>query len=308
MTRVAIPVRTRVEIWFGVIVFARLYTVVLCDVPERIFGDDRIGHTWIHDIPTYLWVEIILYGPIVWFALHQITADVFDESSTEPAALQIHRRRRLAATVAGALFLYGVGIHAADAVEVFAREREGITDGPVYDLVYFFDEGLSHYVQFVPLFFVIGWFVIFDRANRTGHRRVALVLGAAHGIERGLGIIEGEKWFLGPFVMIWFAAAVWLRRRRIGANAFDEFFVRYALSFLVLLPACQLSYALWFGGFPAPSSLTDGDYAQLAAGVIALTALGSVVLVAIEHRIGSSQTDAASPGDAARTDGDVFTR
>jgi hypothetical protein len=277
--------RTRVVFWFGVVIFARLYTVVMCDIPERLFGNDAIGHTWIRDIPTYLWVELIAYGPIVWFALHRITTDVFGSVPTDPDRLRAHRRRRLAATVAGAIFLYGVGIHTADTVEVLSREREGISDGAVYDLVYFLDEGLSHYVQFIPLFFVIGWFVVFDRPARHEFRRVALLFGAAHGVERGLGIIEGEKWFLGPIVMVWFATAVWIRRRRNGPNAFDEFFVRYAFGFLLMLPACQTAYAIWFGGFPAPSGLADGEYGQLAIGAVGLTTLGAAAILAAEHRV-----------------------
>jgi hypothetical protein len=278
-----VTVRTRAVTWFAVVVFARLYTVILCDFPERVLGSDVMCDTWLRGIPIYLWVEIIAFGPIVWFALHQITTDVFGDIPTAAGPLHAHRKLRLAATVGGALFLYGVGIHTADTVEVLSRQREGITDGAVYDLVYFLDEGLSHYVQFVPLFFVIGWYVIWDRSGRTEYPRVALLLGAAHGVERGLGIIEGEKWFLGPIVIVWFLLAVRWRRGRVGDVAFEEFFVRYALAFVLLLPVCQAAYAIRFSGFPAPSGLTDGEYAELAVGVVGVTVLGAAAVVALDR-------------------------
>ncbi len=186
-------VRTRAVFWFSVVVFARLYTAVLNDFLGSIVGWEFIGHTWINGIPTYLWVEIIFYGPVIWLALYNVNVDVFGDVPTEPEALKKHRRLQFIGTAAIAIIIYGIGIHVTDAIEVLSREREGITDGAVYDLVYFFDEGLSHYVQFFPLFFVMGWFLIFDRPGRTGSAYFALFLGAAHGVERAVGIIEGEK-------------------------------------------------------------------------------------------------------------------
>ena len=127
-------------------------------------------------------------------------------------------------------------MHVADTIEVFSREHEGITEGRAYELVYFIDEGVSHYIQFVSLFFVIGWFVIFDRAGRTAHASLALFLGAAHGVERGLGTIEGEKWYAVPVLVLWVAGAARLRHRRVGRHAFGEFFFRYALVFVAMVP------------------------------------------------------------------------
>lgn len=277
-------VRTAAVAWFAVVVFGRLYTVVLCDVPERVFGSDALCHTWIRDVPIYLWVELIAYGPVMWFALHQVVADVFGDVPVEPMALRRHRRTKFAATAGIAMFLYGVGVHAADTIEVFSRERVGVTDGPVYDLVYFFDEGVSHYIQFVSLFFVIGWIVLHDRPARTSHATLALFLGAAHGVERGLGTTEGEKWYLTPAVIAWVVAAALLRRRRVGRTAADEFFVRYAAVLAVTMPVCQIAYAVWFGGFPPPSEFDDADYARAAIGAVALVLVGTGVAIALDRR------------------------
>jgi hypothetical protein len=276
--------RPLVLAWLALVVFGRLYTVLLCDIPGRVFGLEDLCYTWLHDIPTYLWFEILVYGPLGWFALHQIKTDVFRSPAESGPVDSAHRRRELAATAAIAMWLYGVGIHAADLVEVLSREREGITEGAVYDLVYFLDEGLSHYVQFLSLFFALGLFVMFDRPGRTEGRALALFLGVSHGIERALGIIEGEKWFLGPAVLVWMSVAGWTRWRRCGRAAFGEFFFRYAVAFLVALPATQALYYARFGDFTPPSELADGPYAQLAAGAVALAVLATAALHGLDHR------------------------
>jgi hypothetical protein len=278
-------VRTAAVAWFAVVVFGRLYTVVLCDVPDRVFGFDGLCHTSIRNIPIYLWVELVVYGPLMWFALHQVVTDVFGDVPTESVALRRHRRLEFAATAAIAMFLYGVGVHVADTIEVFSRGRMGVTDGELYELVYFIDEGVSHYIQFTSLFFVIGWFVLYDRSGRRAHQTLALFLGAAHGVERGLGTTEGEKWYLTPVVIAWVVAAAWLRHRRVGPAAFEEFFFRYAVVLAVMMPACQIVYALWFDGFQPPSEFDNADYAQLAVGAIALTVVGTAAAIGIDRRL-----------------------
>jgi len=200
--------------------------------------------------------------------MYQVNTDVFGDVPNDPEARKKHQR------------LQFIGLAA---IEVLSREREGITDGAVYDLVYFFDEGLSHYVQFFPLFFVMGWFLIYDRPGRTGAAYFALFLGVAHGVERAVGIIEGEKWFLGPAVMAWMGTAAWIRWRRVGSAAFEEFFFRHAMAFLLILPATQIAYYLWFDAFPPPSSLTDAELIQMGVGAIGLTAVGTAVVVALDR-------------------------
>lgn len=276
-------IRTPATAWFAVFVFARLYTAVLNDFLGRILGLEFISYTWIHGIPTYLWLEIIFYGPVIWLALTQVNADVFGDVPAEPAALRKHRRLQFIATFAIAILIYGIGIHVTDTIEVLSREREQITDGAVYDLVYFLDEGLSHYIQFFPLFFVMGWFLIFDRGGRTGHPYIALFLGVVHGIERAVGIIEGEKWFLGPAVIVWMAMAAWLRWRRVGSAASAEFFFRHAVAFCLTLPASQVLYYTRFHSFPPPSLLSDGELTQLAVGAVVLTVVGSVLVAALDR-------------------------
>ncbi len=81
-----------------------------------ILGLEFIPYTWLYEIPTYLWVEIIFYGPLIWLALHQVNTDVFGDVPTEPEALKKHRRLQFIGTVSIAIILYGVGIHVTDTI------------------------------------------------------------------------------------------------------------------------------------------------------------------------------------------------
>ena len=185
-----------------------------------------------------------------------------------------------------ALVIYGTGVHIANVIEIYSREQRGIEEGDVYNLVYFLDEGFSHYLQFVPLFFVIGWFVIHDRPRLGVYPTVALFLGAGHGVERAIGIIEGGKWFLGAPTIVWIGAAAWIRGRRLqrfDVDPRDDFFFRYAVSFCVTLPVAQLAYLGRFGSFAQPSKLADSGARLTGIGVIVLTVVGTSALVASER-------------------------
>src|SRR5574341_208979 len=291
-------IRTRATLWFSVFVFARLYTAVLNEFFGRILGLEFISYTWIHGIPTYLWLEITFYGPVIWLALTQVNADVFGDVPAAAAALRRHRRQQFIATFAIAILIYGIGVHVTDTISVLG-EHEGTTDGPVYDLGYFLDEGLSHYIQFVALFFVMGWFLIYDRPGRTGYPYVALFLGVAHGIERSIGIIEGEKWFLGPVVIAWMAVAAYLRWRRVGSAVTSEFFFRHAVAFCAILPITQAVYYIWFHSFPAPSSLTQAELGQMAAGVVLVGVTGTAVFAGLDYWWHNRRTKRSAAGVTA---------
>ena len=274
-------IRTRATVWFGVVVFAYYYKAVLCGFFGHTLGLDFLCFTWIRGISTNHWIEIVVYCPLLWLALHQVNTDVFGDVPSDAKALRRHRARQLAGDFAIALVIYGTGVHIANVIEIFARERDQL--GEVYNLVYFLDEGVSHYIQFVPLFFVIGWFIINDRLGRTAHPSIAVFFGVAHGVERAVGIIEGAKWFLGPPTVIWLTFAAWLRWRRVGPAAANEFFFRYAVAFCLTLPLSQAVYYLRFASFDQPSAMSDGQIAQVAAGAFFLTAAGTLVLGALDR-------------------------
>jgi hypothetical protein len=278
-----IVIRTNVVAWFAVVVFAYYYKALLCGFLGHTLGLDFICFTWIAGISTNHWIEIVVYCPLLWFALHQVNADVFGHLPADRRSFLWNRRLHLVGELAIALVIYGTGIHIANVIEIYARERSGDADGDLYNLIYLLDEGISHYVQFVPLFFVIGWFIINDRPGRTAHPLVAVFFGVGHGVERAVGIIEGAKWFLGPPTVVWIAFAAWLRWRKHGREAANEFFFRYAVAFSISLPVSQAAYFLRFNSFDQPSGLTDNHLAQIAIGAILLTGLGTALLASADR-------------------------
>lgn len=277
------PSRT-VTAWFAVVAFAYSYKAVVCGLLDHVLGVEFLCSPMIRGISVNHWIETLVYCPLLWFALHQINTDVFGDPPTEAAAVRRHDRRRLAGEFAIAMVLYGTGVHVANVIEINAREEQGVTDGELYDLIYFLDEGFSHWLQFVPLFFVIGWFVWWDRPGRTFHPSIAVAFGVAHGIERAIGIIEGGKWFIGPPTVLWLGFCVAMRARRSGWSVREEFFVRYAVTFCVVHPLALLLYRVRHGSFVQPSSLSDSDLAELLTGAALMIGLAVAMGVRRERR------------------------
>lgn len=278
----AIVLRTNVYLWFAVVIFAYYYKAFLCGLLGNVLGIEFFCFTWFHGVSPNHWIDVLIYCPLVWFALHQVNTDVFGDIPGDGAGLRRNRRLHLIGEAAIALVIYGMGIHATNVIEIYAREQAQLAEGGLYDLIYLMDEVVSHYLQNVPLFFVIGWFVIHDRAGRTGHSVLAVLYGVGHGVERTFGFIEGTIWYLGPPMVAWMAVAACLRWRKGGSAAASEFFFRYAVSFCIALTVSQIAYFLRFRSFDQPSGLTDGQVAQIAAGAFVLTGLGTVALVSAE--------------------------
>jgi hypothetical protein len=272
--------------WFAVVVFAYYYKAVLCGFFGGVLGMQSLGGTMLHGISTNHWIEIVIYCPLLWLALHQVNAAVFAVNASDPVERRAVERRRLVGDFAIALVIYGTGVHIANVIEIYSREQRGIEQGAVYDLVYFIDEGMSHYIQFVPLFFAIGWFIIYDDPRSTRYPTVALFLGVGHGVERAIGLIEGGKWFLGAPTLVWIGAASSLRHRRLhqlGIDWRDDFFSRYAIAFCVTFPIAQVAYLGRYGSFAQPSTFDESRAVLMGVGVIAMTLVGTSLFAASER-------------------------
>jgi len=268
---------SRMVTWLAVVVFAYSYKLVLVELLPDALGYNGVSRTLIRGIDVNHWIEIIIYYPLVWLALHEVNENLFGVDRSH---------RRLIGEFAIAMWVYGSGVHIANVLELYLREQRGIHQGEVYKLVYFFDEDFSHYLQLLPLFFLFGWFVINDRARIGVYPTIAILLGVGHGVERSFGTIEAGKWFLGVPLMVWLSFAAWARKRRLSQlaiDARDDFFFRYALSFAITLPVAQLAYFGQFGSFRQPSNLGNSDDHLMAVGVVVLTLMGTGVLVASER-------------------------
>ena len=274
--------RTALLGWFAVVCLAYYYKPVLCGGVGQGLGIRAVCESSFRGISTNHWIEIIVYSPVMWFGLHRAKAGVFARARNHRPASSV-RRRELAADFGVALMLYGFGLHVANVIEIYSRSHGATGAGAVYDLTYFIDEGLSHYVILLSLFFVLGWLIINDPPDRTVCPTLATLIGVAHGVERGVAFIEAGKWFLFVPVLAWFAVAItarWQEHDRNARRAGQDFFFRYAVSFALTMPITVGWYRLSFGSFEQPSRLPNVAHAPLAVGMVLITAAGATIAIA----------------------------
>lgn len=87
------------------------------------------------------------------------------------------------------IFAYGHGIHITNTLEIMAREN-GIAYGLIYDQIWWLDEELSHWIQFVSFFSLITWFILHDGLDIQQDAFMVVLTGILHGVDRGVGFIE----------------------------------------------------------------------------------------------------------------------
>ncbi len=240
--------------WFVFICFGYQYKAILCGLLGKVIGCEALCYTVINGVDTNHWFETIFYAPLLWLALHRVNGIIFINHAADKPRSQ---RNRLIGEIFAAVCFYGMGIHVANLLEIYSREIQGISSGPVYEMIYFFDEVVSHFVQFIPYFLLLGWYILHDQPNRRSYLKAALWIGAGHGIERTVGIIEGNSWYFALPVVIWYLACLAIRVRQLRAAGFShfDFFALYAAGFLITMPTALVAYALVFDGFVQPSAL-----------------------------------------------------
>ena len=275
--------RSTLAVRLAIVCFANYYKPLLCGVLAHGVGIHVVCDTSVSGISTNHWIEILLYCPVMWLGLHVVRGEVF---ATVPADATTARRNRRYAAIADfaiAIMLYGFGIHIANVIEIYTRQDIGITHGRVYELTYFLDEGLSHYVILLAEFFVLGWFILHDPPGRTHLAWLAPLLGVGFGVERAVGFTEAGKWFLAGPVLVWFAIALRMRvARHAGswAAAWGDFLFRFGVAFCVTFPIALAWYRIEFGSFTQPSRLPEAQDATLALGIVILTLAGVAAVVA----------------------------
>ena len=211
-------------VWFTATCLAYYYKPLMCGGVADSLGAGGFCDASVRGISMNQWAEIVLYCPSMWLGLHLSKRDVFEGARVHRGERHSLQRQELAADLGIALLLYGYGLHVANVIEIHSRRDARITSGSVYDLTYFLDEDLSHYVIQLSLFFVLGWLIAYDRPDRVEGATVALLIGVAHGVERGVSFVEsGKSFFVFP-VLSWFVFAVvtrWRRRRSRLASVFE---------------------------------------------------------------------------------------
>jgi len=256
--------------WILIICFAYHYKVIACGFLGILCGFEFICYTVIHGITSNHWFETLIYAPLMWYAVTQINETVFfptEDTVYDPKRL---RRKRIGQFFC-AIYLYGMGVHITNTLEIYSREQLGIIEGPLYDQIYWLDEHVSHWIQFGAFFLIMGWFIAWDRLDRIHGSYIALFTGIAHGLERGIGVIEGNSAVMAiGLTSITFIATIyrWIRHDRDFARSWADFFFRHGFTFTLSIPLTLLLYSFIFGGFVQPSEMGTDAWKVVAFSLV----------------------------------------
>jgi hypothetical protein len=269
--------------WVVYICFAYHYKVIVCGFFGKMLGYDWFCRTMIHGVTPNHWFEQLIYAPILWYALYRIISIIFGPDKNEVLGPKVRRQKTIAFFML-AMYIYGIGIHFTNTIEIFSRTELGISSGPLYDQVYWVDEQLSHWIQFFFFFTLFSWIIIYDRLDRVHAGYIAVFTGLLHGLERAIGVIEGDSphiaLVLGGVILI--ACFIrWRRHDRDFPRVWKDFFFRHGLSFGLSMPVALFIYQFVFDGFVQPSAMGDQAWHVLLF-VAVITAIGFFLAVALD--------------------------
>jgi hypothetical protein len=271
-------------IWWTIVVcFAYHYKVVVCGFFGKVLGFDFLCNTLIHGVTTNHWFEQLVYVPILWYAFYKIINIAFGPGEFEVLGPKVRRLKTMAYFML-AMYIYGIGIHFANTIEIFARKYLNITQGELYEQIHWVDEQLSHWIQFFFFFLLFAWLIIQDRLDRTHGGYAAVFTGLLHGLERAIGVIEGDSPHVALIFGTWILIACFFRYRKHNSDftrVWQDFFFRHGFTFGLSMPVALFVYQLVFGSYVQPSTM--GDRAWLVILFVALfTAVGFMLAVLMD--------------------------
>lgn len=232
------------------------YKLIFCGFLGQVLGFKSICYTFIHGISTNHWLEHLLYVPLMWVALNHVNNIVFGPHTMEVLSKRQQQKKWLGQLLC-ALFIYGHGIHAINLLEMMAR-AEGVASGIIYEQIWWLDEQVSHGVQFITFFLLLCFFISQDRLDRNHGKTIAIVTGIIHGIDRGVGVIEGDHPYLGVFAAMIISVACYYRWQKHGRNfkrVWKDFFFLHGLGFVITILVLLVCYQLLFGLYTQPSTM-----------------------------------------------------
>jgi hypothetical protein len=268
--------------WMMYVLFAYHYKVIVCGFFGKTMGYDWLCETLVHGVTTNHWFEQLIYVPILWFAFYKITEIVFGPAENEILSKKV-RRLKFWAHFFLVMLIYGIGIHFANTIEIFARVYLHITDGELYNQIYWVDEQLSHWIQFFFYFLFFAWLIIHDRLDRRQGASVAIFTGLLHGLERAIGVIEGDSPHTALVYGCVILVACYLRFQKHEQNfarVWQDFFFRHGLSFGISMPTAIFMYEWVFDGLKQPSTMGNQAWQVLVfVAIFALIGFGLSVIL-----------------------------
>lgn len=276
--------------WLAYVCFAYHYKVIVCGFFGKDLGYDWLCKTVVHGVTTNHWFEQLIYAPILWLAFYKIINIVFGPGENEILGKKVRRLKTVAYFLL-AMYIYGIGIHFINTVEIYARTELNIESGALYDQIYWIDEQFSHWVQFFFFFSLFAWLIIYDRLDRVHGGYAAIFTGLLHGLERAIGVIEGDSPFVALLLGAVILVACFIRWQNHGRNfnrVWKDFFFRHGLSFGLSMPIALYVYQFVFNGFIQPSTM--GESAWLVIVFVAVfTGIGFSIAILFDRMLGEKK-------------------
>ncbi len=261
--------------WVIFLCFAYQYKAVACGFLGIICGIEFICYTMVHGISTNHWFETLIYAPLMWITVSQINEIVFFPKENDLFNQERNRRKRFGQFLC-AIYLFGMGIHVTNTLELYSREHLGIFEGALYEQIFWLDEKFSHWIQIGAFFLLMTWFILNDRLDRVHGSYVAIFTGISHGVERGIRVIEGSSAVLAlALTVLIFIATIyrWHMHNRDLKRSWADFFFRHGLTFSITTPLTIVIYNWTFNGFVQPSEMGIDAWKVFAFSLILFSVL-----------------------------------
>ena len=167
-----------------------------------------------------------------------------------------NRAEEIAFMVLAATWVLGHGMHlSANSVnnlaETLAKNQViDITGTSIYELTYFFDEHLSHYLWHFGVFGLAGVLIYREWRRPAGITTIwgpTVVAGLIYGVTLFSIVIEGQTVPLGlPFVILYtLLTLIWGRKTLAQRPLLAFFFASFLVAFILFA-----GWGLYWGGFP----------------------------------------------------------
>lgn len=230
-------------------------------------------------LPVLLWIgrEFVL-GRTIWYFR---AADVADMAILGPLLMGIllylwfYMQKHGAPTrllVVFALFMiafmWSHALHAAaNAIDTFAtevRDYRHVIPEDLYQLIFFIDERLSHWLLFAFTTGLIACWLIFDRMDIASpimprNLLFLLALGIIYGIVKAYGLIEARVvLMIVPITIVLLGLWFWYwRRSRLSLSEYLRHrpFTTFVAILSIFAVLTMVGWGLIFNGFPQPSEI-----------------------------------------------------
>lgn len=269
--------------WLLYVCFAYHYKVIVCGFFGKTLGFTFLCSTLIHGVTINHWFEQLIYVPGLWYAYYQIISIVFGPHDHEILSSLVRKQKKIAHFLL-AMYIYGIGIHFMNTVEIYSRKYLDISSGPLYEQIYWIDEEFSHWVQFFFYFMLFAWLIVHDRLDRTHGGYIAVFTGLLHGLERAIGVIEGDSPNIALVFGGWILIACLIRWRKHGLDfkrVWKDFLFRHGLSFGLSMPIALYTYHLVFNGYVQPSTMGNRGWLVILF-VAIFTTIGFLLAVGLD--------------------------